>query len=403
MKSGKFDTPIDFASDILIDKYHIQYIDLHEIAQGSPWIGYLSINGNIINGYRFGGPFLLEDPYLYIPALQRSSFIIVRIDLNSNELVSIGKLRDYICLEKIENNKIYFYDSFTFSSLKIFDMNNYKKSSKTDSLVHLKEWNLISFYDEDIRFLIKQVDAILNKLDQQSLLINPDYSFDELSCESYLKLNFKRQDSVSFYLVFTNSEIEIGVDRIVEAVFFEKKSVENSPNVLNEWITLLYTSYIRVDYFGKADIYVTFLDEKDTRLRYIKSWGTLLGPLHSFFSRRRSVRYSPIYKMDDNIFFKYYIPALKEALLHTYENADFSAKDPSWYYPKNMTNVLMLFEDSHYEEYPILEKVAYYFHAIEHNFPSFEGIDINDYKQMILDEMEGLEKEFLIEYSYCNN
>ena len=160
----------------------------------------------------------------------------------------------------------------------------------------IKEWNLISFYDEDIRSLIKQVDVTLNKLGQQSLLVNPDYSIDDLSCESYLKLNFRRQKTIRFYLLFTNSEIEIGIDRIVEAVFLDKKSIENSPDILNEWITLLYTSYIQIDYFGKTDIYVAFLDEKDSQLRSIKRWGTLLGSLHSLFFKRISVKYLPICK-----------------------------------------------------------------------------------------------------------
>ena len=109
MKSGKFDTPIDFTPDLLIDNYHIQYIGLHEIAQGSPVVGYLCINENRINGYRFGGPFLFEYPHLYIPALQRSSFVITRIDLKNNSIAFIGSLMNYICLEKLENDRIYYY------------------------------------------------------------------------------------------------------------------------------------------------------------------------------------------------------------------------------------------------------------------------------------------------------
>jgi len=266
----------------------------------------------------------------------------------------------------------------------------------------IKEWNLISFYDENIRSFIRQVDVTLNKLDQQSLFVNPDYSIDELSCESYLKLNFRRQNSISFYLLFTNSEIEIGIDRIVEAVFLEKKSIENSPDILNEWITLLYTSYIQIDYYGATDVYVSFINNENKLLRQIKDWGTIWGPLHSMFSKHTRLEYFPICgefcnPMNDEIFFKYYIPAFKKALVEASQAEDFFCTAPNWYYPKNLMRDLMLFEDSHYDEYPILEKVAYYFHAVEHNFPSFEGIDIDDYKQMILDEIGQLEKEFSIE------
>lgn len=99
--------------------------------------------------------------------------------------------------------------------------------------------------------------------------------------------------------------------------------------------------------------------------------------------------------MNDKYFFLYYISALKEALLHAHETPDFSAKDPSWYYPESISKDLMLYEDSHYDEFPILEKVPYYFDAVSHNFPSIEGVDIKDYRQSIIEEMEQLEKRYL--------
>lgn len=99
--------------------------------------------------------------------------------------------------------------------------------------------------------------------------------------------------------------------------------------------------------------------------------------------------------MDDKSFFKNYLPALKQALSEDHIVKDYFIKDPSWFYPEELMKDLELYEDSHYEEYPLLEKAAYYFHAVSHNFPSFDGIEISNYRKLIVDEMKRLEKIFL--------
>ena len=64
------ETPLDFQENFLFDKWEVSYIDLMEVNQGSPLVGSLSINGQvIIQEQGFGGPLLYFNRKIYIPVL----------------------------------------------------------------------------------------------------------------------------------------------------------------------------------------------------------------------------------------------------------------------------------------------------------------------------------------------
>jgi len=133
MKSGKFDTPFDFNPSLNIENYHIEYVNLIEVCQGGPLVGQLSINGELISYYRFGGPFLYTSDCIYVPALIHSAFVLAHIDLKTNDVKLIGGQKGLISLEKMEGNKIYYYDSLERSSLEIYDLSEFKLSNQKDT------------------------------------------------------------------------------------------------------------------------------------------------------------------------------------------------------------------------------------------------------------------------------
>ena len=56
------ETPLDFQEKFLFDKWEVSYLDLMEVNQGSPLVGSLSINGQvIIKEQGFGGPLLYSN------------------------------------------------------------------------------------------------------------------------------------------------------------------------------------------------------------------------------------------------------------------------------------------------------------------------------------------------------
>jgi len=110
----KFDTPIDFLTEIKVDDVEIVYNNTFEIGQGGPIVGYLSINGELIPNNYFGGPILLDNQYIYIPIYMKRflswRFKLARINLSSLKIDIVGKWESVIFLDRIENGMIFFYE-----------------------------------------------------------------------------------------------------------------------------------------------------------------------------------------------------------------------------------------------------------------------------------------------------
>lgn len=133
MKSGKLDTPIDFNTDLKFGDYHIKYLDLVEVAQGGPRIGKLAINGKTMPNYRFTGPFLYTNEFIFIPAFIKSAFIIAKIRLVDFAINFLGESTGIICLEKIEDENIFYYDSLEQKYLKKYDLSEYHLTNDKDT------------------------------------------------------------------------------------------------------------------------------------------------------------------------------------------------------------------------------------------------------------------------------
>ena len=108
------ETPLDFQENFLFDKWEVSYFDLMEVNQGSPLVGSLSINGQIITqGQGFGGPLLYFNRKIYIPVFIRRfwgvGFRLAILNLDDLSLEYIGGIEDLVYLKEINDNRIYFY------------------------------------------------------------------------------------------------------------------------------------------------------------------------------------------------------------------------------------------------------------------------------------------------------
>ena len=100
--------------------------------------------------------------------------------------------------------------------------------------------------------------------------------------------------------------------------------------------------------------------------------------------------------MNLNNFYSIYIPALEKALESDDVNYGFYVKDPSDYIQCSSDELkeIEIFLDKISGENNFLDKVAYYFDAKSHNFPNIQGIEIEDYKEIIKKEIIALKKEY---------
>lgn len=108
------ETPLDFQEKFLFDKWEVSYLDLMEVNQGSPLVGNLSINGQvIIKEQGFGGPLLYFNRKIYIPVFIRRfcvvGFRLATLNLDDLSIEYMGGIEDLIYLKEIKGNRIYFY------------------------------------------------------------------------------------------------------------------------------------------------------------------------------------------------------------------------------------------------------------------------------------------------------
>lgn len=95
------ETPLDFQEKFLFDNWEVSYLDLMEVNQGSPLVGSLSINGQvIIKEQGFGGPLLYFNRKIYIPVFIRR-FCVVGFRLATLNL-------DNLSIEYIGGSKTWF-------------------------------------------------------------------------------------------------------------------------------------------------------------------------------------------------------------------------------------------------------------------------------------------------------
>ena len=108
------ETPLEFQEKFLFDKWEVSYLDLMEVNQGSPLVGSLSINGQvIIKEQGFGGPLLYFNRKIYIPVFIRRfcvvGFRLATLNLDDLSIEYIGGIEDLVYLKEIKDNRIYFY------------------------------------------------------------------------------------------------------------------------------------------------------------------------------------------------------------------------------------------------------------------------------------------------------
>lgn len=109
------DNPVDFRFELEFPNAKVVFLELMEICQGGPVVGFLNINGRQVSySERFGGPVLYEDGYIYAPLFIRKFFVagfkLCRIKIASLEIEYLSNIQDLFYLDRIDGNRIYFFE-----------------------------------------------------------------------------------------------------------------------------------------------------------------------------------------------------------------------------------------------------------------------------------------------------
>ncbi len=122
---SKFEDPINFDIKKKVGEIEIVYSALMEITQGGPEVGNISINGKLLEG-RFGGPSIINERYFYAPIqinkIFGAGFRIAIINLENFEMKIIGKIIDLVFIDKVYQNRIYYFEDLNKSIEKYYDL-----------------------------------------------------------------------------------------------------------------------------------------------------------------------------------------------------------------------------------------------------------------------------------------
>jgi len=122
---NRFEDPIQFNEKIKIGDIEMIYSNLMEVSQGGPVVGDVLINGKKLQG-RFGGPILHKGYCVYAPIqvmrFLGTGFKLAKINLNTLAIDHLGKTKFFIYLDRIEGNKIYYFEDMEKTIQKHYEL-----------------------------------------------------------------------------------------------------------------------------------------------------------------------------------------------------------------------------------------------------------------------------------------
>ena len=146
-------------------------------------------------------------------------------------------------------------------------------------------------YVKEISEKIIFINQILDEIKVAHLFENSSFIIDEISMESWVKINLnnkgKNKISASFTLTLTG--IEVRLDRIGEAIDWSNKDLIDSKEVIKKLLKNLLTNYILVEYYGPSLTYISLFGDNgkcNNIFKYIEGF--------PFKWKRQSKLYLPI-------------------------------------------------------------------------------------------------------------
>lgn len=149
-------------------------------------------------------------------------------------------------------------------------------------------------YSKVILDKVEIVNEVLNKIKALPLLENPKFLVDEMSTETWLRVNSEGiyKNHVPVSLTFTLDGLEIKLDRVSEAIDWSNEDLKDK---IDRKILLksIFTDYILVEYKGAYQTNIIIFDSNGVTTNKFK--------YHEGFSlnKKRSYKlYFPMFRCD---------------------------------------------------------------------------------------------------------
>lgn len=156
-------------------------------------------------------------------------------------------------------------------------------------------------FAKEITDKVSMVNEVLNEIKIPHLLENPDFFVDEMTMESWLKVDLKDngENRIPLNLTFTKTGLEVRLDRIAEALDWSNKDFRESKVVIKSIIKNLFTSHILVEYHGLSRTRISLFAQNGKCTNTFKYQENL-----SFKEKREDRLYFPVYSYTDKNIYK---------------------------------------------------------------------------------------------------
>ncbi|PZX59323.1 hypothetical protein LV84_01354 [Algoriphagus ratkowskyi] len=147
-------------------------------------------------------------------------------------------------------------------------------------------------YTLEVSEKIKLLNRVLDEIDVCHLFENSDFSVDEMSMKSWLRINLtvSNHNKIPLSLTITEMGMEIRLDRISEALDWSDNDLRDNFLVVSSILKNIFTSYILVEYYGSSRTLISLFGQDGRCTNKFKYYEGL-----SFKAKREVRLYFPIY------------------------------------------------------------------------------------------------------------
>lgn len=125
-------------------------------------------------------------------------------------------------------------------------------------------------YSDKIIYQVDYINSLLKGYNEKPIFDNENFMIDEMSWEEYLKINFKKADSISFDIICSSNEFQINIDRAKEALDLSSSDFNKNELIVKDFLDFLFTCRAKVEYCGSNYTKIYFYDESENCVKTLK-------------------------------------------------------------------------------------------------------------------------------------
>jgi len=146
-------------------------------------------------------------------------------------------------------------------------------------------------YSDKITYQVDYINTLLKGYNEKPIFDNDNFTIDEMSWEEYLKINFKKADSIRFDIICSSNEFQINIDRANEALDLSSSNFISNVLLVKDFFDFLFKCRAKVEYCGSNYTKIYFYDQSGICVKTLK-YSTGLY----FKAGCKTKEYSPIYR-----------------------------------------------------------------------------------------------------------